>query len=1274
MSTARWSVDATLLPDGTVFVGDWNNSAAHELYNPATDSWSTAAVDPAVTSSNGSVLLGDGKVLVVGDSGGHQLSELYAPTTNSWSAGAASPPGAGSQIAATYTFLSDGKVLRAGGGSTGGTISELYHPAAASADSWSFAAVMPAPQRYRHTATLLSDGNVLVVGGVDADTFDPGYLQAMGSAELYHPSTDSWSSAGSMSTPRLSNTATRLADGTVLVTGGNTNTSIAVASAELYHPSTNSWSSAGSMSTARSSQSATLLPDGTVLVTGGRDATLTAVASAELYHPSTNSWSPAGSMATARSSQTATLLSDGRVLVAGGRDVNDKPLASAELYGASLPPVITGGPVGTVRVRTASFTFASTDSGVTFECRLDGAGTSGFSACSSPYMYSGLVDGVHTFFVRSVKNGAATAPAQQSWAVDTTPPVTMIESGPSEQVGDTAATFAFSSSEPGSSFECRLDAGSWDPCVSPKEYQGLNVGSHTFAVRATDAVGNQEPVGASRSWTVTEVCQLARDAPRALGGTHCVAPPPACATVKGSAPRGNEAGFGPFVAVAQSDAGCFSARGLDRVSSGPVTLNGIGLTFPHGGELVINRSRLVLYTTRAPRIDFRGHFSFQSPVPLVAPPGLNRSKYDLKFFFGNHVPDPPMLREGGLHPHLTPELEVSSDAGAFGSGNGGAARVKLDVELPPQFTAIHGTGGQLIGAKSTHGLGGSTEAVISNGNGFQWTGELRIPEVSILGQFTVRNLALRLSSEAATVSGSGELSLPSKLPGLSAPTVKLGVAIARNGLVGAEIALQTLNKPLAAGFFLQRLGVSVGRNTNFGASGPIRDPTFTGTAGVSFGPQLFGEEVAALDGAATFIFGDNALLQLSAKGHLLNMEIGRGAIQWSPFKSKIDFNGELTFAAFGYRVAAAIPKNQGWFDGAKDFSLRGQAQMTLPGLFVPGAADVGINQRGVMVCAGVLGQRVGFGFLWHGHVEGLRSGCDVARYETARGASDSRTAASSASAPVAITVRSGQRLATIIAVGQGAPPKVTLSGPHGEQITTPATAQGITNAGYLLFQDPQASTTNIALYNPAPGRWTLTTQPGSPLLVQVQHARDLPQPAITAAVKARGAILQLSWKTTWLPGQSVEFVERSIATSHVLTTTTAPSGRVQFTPEPGTDRMRTIQALVLQDGLPRQSLTVAHYTIQALPRPGKPTNLVARRHGASLRVTWGAARNANHYVLLTQTADAVLHSRLLPGTAHAMTIADGSTITGLALTALDQLNRPGPTNTIRIKLPKPSGR
>jgi N-acetylneuraminic acid mutarotase len=225
----------------------------------------------------------------------------------------------------TATLLADGEVLVAGGLAPNYVIletAEIYNPAIG---RWRRAADMNAARSF-HNAVLLQDGKVLVVGG--------SYLA---SAELYDPVTGLWSSTGSMSTYRgdgqfRSFTLSLLPNGKALVAGGFTFDAFALGSAELYDPTSGTWALTDTLTGGRVEHAATELPNGAVAVTGGYDENADTPFSVEVYDPTTETWTTnGGSTINPHVYHTATRLQDGRILIAGGEDGTYNSVKTAEL-------------------------------------------------------------------------------------------------------------------------------------------------------------------------------------------------------------------------------------------------------------------------------------------------------------------------------------------------------------------------------------------------------------------------------------------------------------------------------------------------------------------------------------------------------------------------------------------------------------------------------------------------------------------------------------------------------------------------------------------------------------------------------------------------------------------------------------------------------------------------------------------------------------------------------------------------------------------------------
>ncbi|HET7434620.1 MAG TPA: kelch repeat-containing protein [Thermoanaerobaculia bacterium] len=205
-----------------------------------------------------------------------------------------------------------------------------------------FTATAPlATGRNCHTATLLPNGTVLIVGG-----FNGGYLS---SAELFDPITGTTTATGSLTTARELHTATLLTNGKVLIAGGHSSNGNYLTSAVLYDPATGTFSPTGNMVTSHASHTATLLADGKVLIAGGY--TLGYLNAAEVYDPATGTFSAVSNLITPRANHTATLLGDGKVLITAGAFsyFSAAPLHHAELYDPATKTFTATGELATAR-------------------------------------------------------------------------------------------------------------------------------------------------------------------------------------------------------------------------------------------------------------------------------------------------------------------------------------------------------------------------------------------------------------------------------------------------------------------------------------------------------------------------------------------------------------------------------------------------------------------------------------------------------------------------------------------------------------------------------------------------------------------------------------------------------------------------------------------------------------------------------------------------------------------------------------------------------------
>ena len=295
----------------------------------------TFALDlPIVRAGATAVLLHDGTVLIVGRTGYGGPTEIfrYDPT------GFGSMTTIGSLDAGeddgTVTLLPSGKVFVTQGCCTPGTATETIDPTATPPTVTPTANLVT--PRYVDTATLLADGRVLVVGG------DNTGFAVSASAEIFNPSAAGGfglsTQIASPGTKRWWGNAVRLQNDNVLIVAGATGSLQFIPQAQLFKPSLNGFVNTGSLHDSRIWATATMLTDGRVLVAGGRGP-LGQLQTAEIYDPDAGIFASTGSMAMTRESASAVRLTDGRVLIAGGYAYDAGQLDSAEIF----DPAANGG-------------------------------------------------------------------------------------------------------------------------------------------------------------------------------------------------------------------------------------------------------------------------------------------------------------------------------------------------------------------------------------------------------------------------------------------------------------------------------------------------------------------------------------------------------------------------------------------------------------------------------------------------------------------------------------------------------------------------------------------------------------------------------------------------------------------------------------------------------------------------------------------------------------------------------------------------------------------
>ena len=314
-----------------------------ELYDPVANAFTTlTATMTTPREEYAATLLPNGKVLLVGgfndNSDCLDTAEVYDPVANTFTAlsGTMTAP----RCDPTATLLSNGLVLITGGGIDGVTYNtaEMYDPVA---NTFTALSATMTSVRSSHTATLLlPSGLVLLTGGVRGS--GKGSSSDFNTAEVYDPVANTFTAlSATMTTARYAHTATRLSNGQVLIAGGahgSLSNPVGLNTAEVYDPVADTFTAlSAAMTSVRALHTATLLLNGEVLITGGaKIATVTALNTAELYTSG-----PANTATT-----TPTQLPTGTPVATSAATRTRTVTAAAPPTQTPTPPVVITGPIG----------------------------------------------------------------------------------------------------------------------------------------------------------------------------------------------------------------------------------------------------------------------------------------------------------------------------------------------------------------------------------------------------------------------------------------------------------------------------------------------------------------------------------------------------------------------------------------------------------------------------------------------------------------------------------------------------------------------------------------------------------------------------------------------------------------------------------------------------------------------------------------------------------------------------------------------------------------
>jgi hypothetical protein len=758
-----------------------------------------------------------------------------------------------------------------------------------------------------------------------------------------------------------------------------------------------------------------------------------------------------------------------------------------------------------------------------------------------------------------------------------------------------------------------------------------------------DAVGCLKPITSSSEWPAAE-SRLLQHLVGSLSVQNC----PFCATASRASP-------GNFT-VANFESG-LAARQSPFISYQPVRINGVDF-YPHpGAAIVLLPDQNLIFSSNA-QMKIAGIPVSDGLLDLYVPKGNGTA--------------------GTVH---IDQYTLSEQADRLGIGSlPFDGSIGLDFAYHRAQLPVHVTLPNVFSMGDGSPIQASVTLSTDNHQG------LKLDEVNIsvpdafLGPMEIEHLTFEYKREGDVWSGGADVVFPDVSIRASPPPPDRGFGLREGHLdhIGAQVEFDPA-VDLFPGIALTHIGFTVGLNpTRFSGSVGLSvaevvdvDGTMLGVFASPGAPYVIPADAGAglepvtgrkLSSTSFAVGGEESIVTPAGK-----IGLGSGYFLYQ-YPDYAEFGGGFFY---GFHDIFSIDGHiKGFVQVSKrTFNVEAALHACVAVLGCTGVEGL-VSSSGIAACwsqsVGPFQIDVGLGYHWGASLPDIYlMGCDVGPYRASAAAAGARAAAADRS----FTLPPGLPFATLRVRGVADAPTVTLTGPRGEKLVTPAGSNAFADAQFALLRQPQSGTTFIGIRHPSAGTWTVSPQPGSPGILEVANAEGMPAPRIKARVVRAGAKQALLYDITQEPGQRVSFVERGPATWRVLGTATAPRGRLAMTPAPGPTGVRQIVALVEHGGLTSRSLTVASFHVAAPARPGPVGRLQVARNGNRLSLRWGTSSNATRYDIDIALSDGRKLLFLRPAGARTLTVngVSPSISATVRVTGLMTGNQAGRSSLARLR-------